>query len=124
MLMKENCKKTELSEVALDGLMTIGQLESGLRIVDFECCEDVRLETFVGRFRVQGMRDGNLYMQELRKRIKNKPLFRQPNSTLTLGRDGYYYVSFRLCEQAVDQLPELLRKETGNIARWVKKELL
>lgn len=46
MLMKENCKKTELCEVALDGLMTIGQLESGLRIVDFECCEDVRLETF------------------------------------------------------------------------------
>ena len=56
--------------------MTFGKLETGLRTLDFECCEDVAAEAFNGRFKVQGMRDGNVYMSELPKRPKNKPLFR------------------------------------------------
>ena len=31
-------------QVMLDGLMTLGLLENGLRIADFQCCEDVLLD--------------------------------------------------------------------------------
>ena len=58
----------------LDGLMTLGKLENGLRSLDFMCCEDVVMEPFTGNFRVQGMSDGNVYMQEHKKRIRNNAL--------------------------------------------------
>ena len=44
-------------QVMLDGLMTLGLLENGLRTADFTCCEDVELDAFSGTFKVQGMRD-------------------------------------------------------------------
>ena len=123
--MKKNNNKTQQREITLDGLMTFGKLETGLRTADFECCEDVQMEAFVGRFKVQGMRDGNVYMEELPKRIRNrKPLFRQTNSSLSLGRDGYYYVRFRLPENEVTALPRLLVNEASAIAQWVMKEVL
>ena len=117
--------KTQQREVTLDGLLTFGKLGTGLRTADFECCEDVEMEAFVGRFKVQGMRDGNVYMEELPKRIRNrKPLNRQTNSTLSLGRDGYYYVRFRLPESEVTALPRLLVNEASAIAQWVLREVL
>ena len=113
------------NQVMLDGLLTLGLLENGLRTADFACCEDVELDAFSGTFKVQGMRDGNVYMEELPKRIRNrKPLFRQTNSTLSLGRDGYYYVRFRLPESEVTALPRLLINEASAIAQWVMKEVL
>ena len=123
--MKKNNKKTIKRPVTLDGLMTFGKLKNNLRTADFECCEDVEMEAFVGRFKVQGMRDGNVYMEELPKRIRNrKPLNRQTNSTLSLGRDGYYYVRFRLPESEVTALPRLLVNEASAIAQWVLREVL
>ena len=113
------------NQVMLDGLLTLGLLENGLRTADFACCEDVELDAFSGTFKVQGMRDGNVYMEELPKRIRNrKPLFRQTNSSLSLGRDGYYYVRFRLPENEVTTLPRLLVNEAGAIAQWVLREVL
>ena len=41
-------------QVMLDGLMTLGLLENGLRIADFQCCEDVLLDAFSGTFKVEG----------------------------------------------------------------------
>lgn len=58
----------------LDGLLTLGKLENGLRTMDFMCCEDAVMEPFKGSFYVQGMRDGNVYMQEHKKRIRNNAL--------------------------------------------------
>ena len=55
-------------QVMVDGLMAFGKLENGLRTLEFECCEDVVAEAFQGDFRVQGMRDGNVYMTERPKR--------------------------------------------------------
>ena len=49
-------------QVTLDGLLTLGMLENGLRSADFMCCEDVEMDAFSGTFKVQGMRDGNVYM--------------------------------------------------------------
>ncbi len=106
-------KKTKKNqrEVTLDGMMTIGKYEDGLRKADFECCEDVEVEAFIGRFKVQGMHNGDIYMEELPKRVRNTPLFRLDNSTFTLGSDGVYYYIFRLSESELKALPELLMKD-------------
>ena len=60
--------------VMLDGLMTLGMLENGLRTADFMCCEDVAMDAFSGNFKVQGMRDGNIYMQDQKKRVRDNEL--------------------------------------------------
>ena len=85
--------------LTLDGLLTIQKTEDGLHNIDFQCCEDVEVEPFKADFDVQGMRDGNVYGQEKKKkkRIRNrKPLYKLEDSTFSLGRDGKYYFSFRL----------------------------
>lgn len=117
-------KKNFKNQVTLDGMLTIGKLENSLRTADFECCEDVEVEAFIGRFKVQGMRDGNVYMQELPKRVKNKPLFRLPNSTFTLGHDGWFYYGFRMPESALEVLPTFLRREATKAAQMVKDHYL
>ena len=61
-------------QVTLDGMMTFGKLETGLRTLDFMACEDVKAEPFKSIFHVQGMRDGNIYMQEQKKRVRNNAL--------------------------------------------------
>ena len=73
-------KKTKIiknqREVTLDGMLTIGKSSNNLYQADFQCCEDVKVESFIGRFKVQGMHNGDVYMEELPKRFRNKPLFR------------------------------------------------
>lgn len=111
-------------QVMVEGLMTFGKLETGQRTLDFECCEDVAAEAFNGRFKVQGMRDGNVYMSELPKRPKNKPLFREDNCSLSHGRNGRYYFVFSLDEDEVGQLPQKLMDQASAIARKVIRELM
>ena len=120
--MKSNNKN--LREVTLDGMMTVGKSSNNLRMLDFECCEDVEMETFIGRFKVQGMHDGNLYMEELPKRVRNKPLFRLDNSSLTLGRNGWFYFGLRMPESEVEALPEVLIRESRQMSMKLRKEFL
>ena len=108
----------------VDGLMTFGMLETGLRTLEFECCEDVEAEPFRGDFHVQGMRDGNVYMQQKPKRIKNKPIFRDDNASLSHGRDGKYYFVFTLDDERINELPQQLVRQAGAIARKVMKEII
>ena len=110
---KKNSYKRELT---LDGMMTFGKLETGLRTLDFMCCEDAEMEAFEGTFRVQGMRDGNVYMTERKRRVRNKPIFREDNSTLSLGQDGRYYFYFSLPEERVGELAEELVRQAMAIA--------
>ena len=111
-------KKINKSEesVTLDGLMTLGQMDDGRHTADFACCEDVLLEQVAGTFRVQIQRDGNIYMTENRKRIRNKPLFRQDNSSMSLGRNGVYYFVFWLAESELALLPEKLVRQANEAA--------
>ena len=95
----------------LDGMMAFGKLETGQRTLDFECCEDVVAEPFVADFHVQGMRDGNVYITEQPKRIRNKPMFRQNHSSLTLGRDMKYYFFLSMDAEEVEELPNTLVAE-------------
>ena len=108
----------------LDGLLTLGLLENGLRIADFQCCEDVLLDAFSGTFKVQVMRDGNIYMQQKPQRVRNKAIFRDDNSSLSQGQDKRWYFYFSLDEDQLELLPEKLVKQAGAIAQKVMRELI
>lgn len=110
-------------QVTLDGMMTIGMLETGLRTADFECCEDVEMEAFEGNFKVQMMRDGNVYMTELKKRIRNEAIFREDNCSLSLGQNGRYYFYFSLPAELIEELPQELVRQASAIAQKVIREL-
>ena len=113
-----------LEYVTLDGLMAVGRMENGLHAADFMCCEDVETEPFRGTFKVQMMRDGNLYMTELPKRIRNKALFRDDNAALTKGRDGRYYFYFSLPAEMLNELPQRLVRQASSIANKVMRRLI
>ena len=119
-------RKSEIlgEQVMVEGMMAFGKLENGQRTLDFECCEDVAAEAFHGDFRVQGMRDGNVYMTEKPKRHKNKPLFREDNCSLSHGKDKRYYFYFSLDEDQLEQLPEKLVHQASAIAQKVIRELI
>ncbi len=122
--MKKNRKKKNQREVTLDGMMTISKSSNNLYQADFQCCEDVKIESFIGRFKVQGMRNGDVYMEELPKRPRNKPLFKLDNSSFSLGRNGLYYFNFRMPESELRALPEQLMKDAREAAGKVIKMYL
>ena len=93
---KNSLKKSIEKNTTLDGMMTFGKLDNGLNALDFSSFEAVEMESFTATCKVQAMRDGNVYITELPRRVRNKPLFREDNSSLTLGRDGRYYFVFAL----------------------------
>ena len=100
----------------LDGMMTFGKNDKGQHILDFACTEYAEVEPFTGDCKVQAMRDGNVYITEKPKRVRGKALFREDNSTLTLGRDGRYYFVFTLPKKQQKALPEKLVRQAVAIA--------
>ncbi len=113
-------------QVMVEGMMAFGKLETGQHTLDFECCEDVVAEAFEGDFHVQAMRDGNVYIteNEQKRRIRNRAIFREDNSSFSLGRDRRYYFYFSLPEQLLDELPHELVRQASVIAGKVLRELL
>ena len=122
-IMKKIYISTE-RQVSLDGLMTFGMLEDGLITAGFMSCEDVEMEKFSGDFKVQGMRDGNVYMTQRPKRIRNKAIFRDDNASLSQGQDKRWYFYFSLDENQLEQLPEKLVHQASAIAQKVIRELI
>lgn len=108
----------------IEGSMSFDELDNGLHTADFLAYERVEMEAYAGQFKVQVMRGGDVYMTELPKRIRQKPLFRQDNSSLSLGRDGMYYYVFRLPQAEVDNLPAKLVKEAREAAAKVQATIL
>jgi hypothetical protein len=113
MVKKNKIKKS----VTLDGLMTLGQLEDGRHTADFACCEDVQLEQVKGTFSVQIQRDGNVYMTENKKRIRNTPIFREDNSSFSHGRNKRYYFVFSYGDEHIEDLAEELVRQACAIAK-------
>ena len=111
-------------QVSLDGLMTLGMLENGLKMADFMCCEDVEMESFSGTFKVEGKRDGNVYMTQKPKRRRNKAIFRDDNASLSQGQDKRWYFYFSLDEDQLEQLPEKLERQAIAIAQKVLWNLI
>ena len=105
----------------MEGLMTLGMTDNGLKMLDFMCTEYVEMDSFTADCRVQAMRDGNVYITEKPRRLRNTPLFREDNSSLTLGRDGKYYFCFILPEARVMELPDRLVHQALTIAQKVDK---
>ena len=110
--------------VSLDGLMSIGMFENGQITADFMCCEDVEMEAFSGNFKVEGKRDGNVYMIEKPKRRRNKAIFRDDNASLSQGQDKRWYFYFSLDEDQLELLPEKLVHQASAIAQKVIRELI
>ena len=115
--------KTIQRQVTVDGMMVFGQTEDGLMTADFECCEDVEMQAFTAKCKVQIMRDGNVYITELPKRVRNQAIFREDNSSLSHGQDGRYYFYFSIDESRVGELPEQLVRQASAIANKVIKSL-
>ena len=110
--------------VTLDGMMTFGETDDGLRALDFAATEAAAVEPFTADCKVQAMRDGNVYITEKPRRQRNKPLFREDNSSLTLGRDGHYYFVFKLSEELVKELPDALVQQSLAIAQKVQRGII
>ncbi|MBP3211611.1 MAG: hypothetical protein J6M41_03460 [Prevotella sp.] len=113
---KSNKNRTNESEMTLNGMMTFGECENGLHYADFECCEEVEMEPFVGDCKVQVMRDGNVYITERPKRIRNRALLRDDNSSLSLGQNGRFYFVFSMPAAELDKLPAQLVRQASAIA--------
>lgn len=113
---KSNKNRTNESEMTLNGMMTFGECENGMRFADFECCEEVEMEPFVGDCKVQVMRDGNVYITERPKRIRNRALLRDDNSSLSLGQNGRFYFVFSMPAAELDKLPAQLVRQASAIA--------
>ena len=109
--------------MTLNGMMTFGECENGLRFADFECCEDVEMEPFVGNCKVQIMRDGNVYISERPKRARNQALFRDDNCSLSLGHNGKFYFVFSMPSEQQDELPKQLVRQASVIASKVLRQL-
>ena len=124
MTKKSNKNIPNESEVTLDGMMVFGKLDNGLRYADFECCEDAEMEAFSGNCKVQMMRDGNVYITELPKRIRNRALFRDDNCSLTLGKNGKFYFVFSMPAAQVDELPAELIRQASAIASKMLRILM
>ena len=123
--MNKNIKKQKvLKPIEAEGMMTYGELEDGLKTLDFQCLEAVELDEHCAQFKVKMMRDGNVYMTEVPKREKNTPIFRDDNSSFSLGKDGRYYFFFSLPKELIDELPSELVRQASVIANKVIKDLL
>ena len=121
---KAKAKEAIVNHVSLDGVMTFGQLRNGLRIMDFQCFENVQIEPAITNCKVQIMHDGNVYINELPKRIRNKALYREDNSSLTLGRNGNYYFTFSMPKEQAYDLPGSLVIQANAIAEKFMKDLI
>lgn len=123
-IMKTLKVKEIVRDVTLDGMMTFSQFENGMRAAQFECCEDVCMEPFSTRCKVQAMRDGNVYITELPRRMRNKALYREDNCSLSLGHDGRYHFVFSLPQEMANELPQRLVRQASAIARKVMMDII
>ena len=122
--MQRNNKKNKVQRnETLNGMMTFGTTNDNQHILDFACTEYAEMEPFIADCKVQAMRDGNVYITEKPKRVRGKALFREDNSTLTLGRDKKYYFVFTLPKERVKELPERLVHQALAIAQKVVKKV-
>ena len=121
--MKKIFTKKTHKNVDYEAIVSLEELKNGLRIANIVSCEDVEVEGFIGRCKVQLLRDGHIQIVQLAKRHRNKPIFRDDNCTFTLGKDGRYYFVFTMPEQLIYEIPGQLRRQAGAIAAKIEEAL-
>jgi hypothetical protein len=117
---KKKILKKDSREVNVDGIMTYGKLDNNLNQASFAPCEQVEVPPFIGRFKVQRLNNGYLYLVELAKRIRNSPLFRLAHSSFSFGRNAVYYYNFYAPDSELERIPELLEQEAHEAAERVR----
>ena len=117
---KKKILKKDSREVNVDGIMTYGKLDNNLNQASFAPCEQVEVPPFIGRFKVQRLNNGYLYLVELAKRIRNIPLFRLAHSSFSFGRNAVYYYNFYAPDSELERIPELLEQEAHEAAERVR----
>ena len=121
--MKKTFTKKTHKNVDYEAIVSLEELKNGLRLADIVSCDDVYVEAFLGKCKVQILRDGHIIIHELPKRVKNKAIFRDDNSSFTLGRDGKYYFVFTMPEQLVNEIPDQLKRQAAAIAEKIEEAL-
>ena len=118
--MKTNRKNINIERTTtLNGMMTFGTIDGNQHILDFMSTEVAEINPFIANCKVQAMRDGNVYITQKPRYKRNTPLFREDNSTLTLGRDDRYYFVFTLPQEQLDLLSDRLVHQALAIAQKV-----
>ena len=84
----------------------------------------MQLEQVKGTFSVQIQRDGNVYMTENKKRIRNSPIFREDNSSFSHGRNKRYYYVFSIEDDRIDEMADELVRQANVIAQKIMMELV
>ena len=109
----------------LDGIMTYSMLESGLISGDFKNFDpEVEMEPVTGKFKCQLMRDGNIYLEQLPPRVRNKPKYRQDHSSVSIGRNGKGYFTLVVDEDELEAFPDILLREAREAVAKMKKAKL
>ena len=121
--MKKNNQK-QLKPITVDGMLTIEKDKKEQRYMDFQSYNEYDAEEFKGKFQVDGKHDGNIYMREITKRVKNTPIFRDDNCSFSRGKDGKYYFYFQMPEEQLGELPGQLVRQASTIAQKVIKGIL
>ena len=112
-LIRMNTKR----KVTLDGMVTYSKLINGLVVADFKNYDpEVEVEPVAGKFKGRLMRDGNLYLEQLPRRIRNRPKYRQDHSSVSIGRNGKGYFVMVVDEAELDAFPQILVREANEAA--------
>ena len=104
--------------------MSFDKTDSGLNVLEFMATELVEVPASISTCKVQVMRDGNVYITEKPKRVRNSPIFREDNCTFSLGHDDRYYFVFTMEKGQVKQLPDRLVHQALAIAQKVERTIL
>ena len=94
--MKKTFTKKTHKNVDYEAIVSLEELKNGLRLADIVSCDE---------------------------RHRNKPIFRDDNSSFTLGRDGRYYFMFTMPEQLVNEIPYQLKRQAAAIAGKIEEAL-
>ena len=121
---KNKNSKLVVDHIVVDGMTTYGKMDNVLHVADFLCTEVVEMEPWTALCKVQCMRDGNLYVTELPRRVRNKPIYREDNATFSQGQDKRWYFYFSMDEEELPRLPEELVRQAKAIARKVVNGLV
>jgi len=107
-----------------DGVMIFNKNLDGMRTMDFVSMEGDLVAPFTMKCKVKVDSRGWIEVTELPKHVRNTPIFRGDNSSLSLGRNKRYYFVFTLPEEELEVLPQTLIHEATTIAEKMHNEML
>lgn len=111
----------------LDGMMTFGTTDDGQYVLNFAATEeDVELPTFKATCRVQGMRNGDVYITQLPSAAtrRNPQVYVGRRITVTRRSDGSLRPNFRPVAMGNDFDSAAYATEVANELLWALTSLV